>query len=187
MATPESLREIAHARTPFSAWVGVVILFAIFGAIVLAVIGPSQRGADYEEKRAQVRQKKLKDLHDEEAKALTGYGWVDKTKGVAHVPIERAMQLSVAELAQKKPMAAGPIATPQPASVESTPAAATPAAKSTVTPAPKASPTPTGTPKPTSVAGPESAARGQPAAAVNPETGPVHSPAKTSPTPTPKP
>jgi hypothetical protein len=42
------------------------------------------------------------------------YGWVDKNKGVAHIPIPRAMQLTMAELQAKKPMAAGPIATPAP-------------------------------------------------------------------------
>ena len=43
MATPESLRQIAHARAPFSAWLGVVLFFALFGVIVLAIIGPSPR------------------------------------------------------------------------------------------------------------------------------------------------
>jgi len=35
-----------------------------------------------------------------------------KNKGVARIPIDRAMELTVAELAQKKPAPAGPIATP---------------------------------------------------------------------------
>src|SRR5437867_2858321 len=122
MADQDSLREIAHTRAPFSTWLGVALLFALFGVIVLAVIGPSPRSDDYEQKRAKARQEKLKTLHEEEIKALATYGWIDKNKGVARLPIDRAMQLTVAELARKKPIAAGPIATP-----EQKPAAAAPA------------------------------------------------------------
>src|ERR1700716_4646395 len=113
MADIESIRQVAQARTPFSAWFGVVLLFALFGIIVLAVIGPAPRGDTYEQKRAKTRAEKLK-VVQEEAKSLTSYGWIDKNKGIARIPIDRAMELSVAELAQKKPAPAGPIATPQP-------------------------------------------------------------------------
>lgn len=174
MANQESLREIAHTRAPFSTWLGVALLFALFGMIVLAIIGPSSRSDDYEQKRAKAREEKLKTLHDEEAKGLASYGWIDKNKGVAHLPIDRAMQITVAELAQKKPTAAGPIATPAP---PTSPSAASP------TPAPSASPKPTGTPKATTSEGPKSEARGAPAAAVNPPQPPNKSPAA-SPLPT---
>src|SRR4030095_10501227 len=80
--------------------------------IVLAVIGPSPRTSDYEETRAKKRMEKLKALHEESQKELTTYAWVDKNKGVARIPIDRAMEVTVADLAQKKPAPAGPIATP---------------------------------------------------------------------------
>jgi|ERR1051326_111699 hypothetical protein len=130
MADPESLRRIAHSPAPFSTWLGIVLLFAVFGVIVLAVVGPSPRRSDYEEMRAKKRMEKLKTEREETEKALNGYAWVDKNKGVARIPINRAMELTVAELAQKKPAAAGPIATPaaqaSPAGASS-PAAASPA------------------------------------------------------------
>jgi hypothetical protein len=135
MADPESLRRIAHSPAPFSTWVGIVLLFALFGVIVLAVIGPSPRGSDYEETRAKKRMEKLKTLRDETEKELTTYVWVDKNKGVARIPITRAMELTVAELAQKKPVAAGPIATP---AAEASPAVA--ASPAPASPAPAASP-----------------------------------------------
>jgi hypothetical protein len=160
MAAAESLRDIARTRAPLSTWFGVVLLFALFGIIVLAVIGPSPRSDTYEQKRAKTRAEKLKAVQ-EEAKSLTSYGWIDKNKGIARIPIDRAMELSVAELAQKKPAPAGPIATPQPQ------ASAAPSAVPT-TP----SPSPSGTPKPTSVAGPKSEAANQPAAAINPPPAP---------------
>ena len=83
-------------------------LFVLFGLIVLAVIGPSPRTSDYEETRAKKRMEKLKTLHEESQKELTTYAWVDKNKGVARIPIDRAMEVTVADLAQKKPAPAGP-------------------------------------------------------------------------------
>src|SRR5205807_9621049 len=130
MAEPESLRQVVHSRAPLSTWFGVVLLFALFGVIVLAVIGPAPRGSDYEETRAKKRVDNLKTSRDEAAKALTTYSWVDKNKGVARIPIERAMKLTVTELARQKPAPAGPIATPQPpvpAAASPSPAQASPA------------------------------------------------------------
>jgi hypothetical protein len=101
MADTESLRQVAHSRAPLSTWFGIVMLFALFGIIVLAVIGPAPRGSDYEETRAKKRVGNLKTSREEATKAQTTYGWIDKNKGVARIPIERAMKLTVAELARQ--------------------------------------------------------------------------------------
>jgi hypothetical protein len=127
MANPESIRQIAHSRAPLSTWLGIVLLFALFGVIVLAIIGPSPRGSDYEETRAKKRVENLKTLREEADKALTTYGWTDKNKGVARIPIERAMELTVADLAKQKPAPAGPIATPAAETTASAPASPAPA------------------------------------------------------------
>jgi hypothetical protein len=127
MAATQSLRQVAQARAPLSVWFGIVLLFALFGVIVLAIIGPSQRGSDYEEARAKKRVENLKTLREEADKALTSYGWIDKTKGLAHIPIERAMELTVAELAKQKPAPAGPIAAPETQAPAGAPATAAPA------------------------------------------------------------
>ena len=127
MAETQSAHSIAYSRAPFSTWLGIVCLFVLFGLIVLAVIGPSPRTSDYEEARAKKRMEKLKTLHEESQKELTTYAWVDKNKGVARIPIDRAMEVTVADLAQKKPAPAGPIATPAapaaPAGASAAPAA----------------------------------------------------------------
>jgi len=141
--------------------VGVVLLFAFFGLLVLIVAGASPRGNKYEKTRAKAREEKLKTARDEAMPAMTTYGWVDKAKGVAHIPIEAAMKLTVAELARKQPAPAGPIATPAPPA--SAPATASPA------PSPAAATSPA---KPSSVVGPNSENRGQPAAADNPASAP---------------
>ena len=124
MAETQSAPSIAYSRAPFSTWLGIVCLFVLFGLIVLAVIGPSPRTSDYEETRAKKRMEKLKTLHEESQKELTTYAWVDKNKGVARIPIDRAMEVTVADLAQKKPAPAGPIATP---AAQTAPAGASPA------------------------------------------------------------
>ena len=125
MADTQSAHTIAYSRAPFSTWLGIVCLFVLFGLIVLAVIGPSPRTSDYEETRAKKRMEKLKALHEETQKDLTTYAWVDKNKGVARIPIDLAMEVTVADLAQKKPAPAGPIATPP---AQTAPAGASPAA-----------------------------------------------------------
>jgi uncharacterized protein (DUF58 family) len=180
MAGTESLRQVAHARAPWSVWFGIVLLFALFGLIVLAIIGPSQRGSDYEEVRAKKRVENLKTVREEADKALTTYGWIDKDKGVARIPIERAMELTVADLAKQKPAPAGPIATPEAQPTASAPGSAT-------SPAPAASSKPGGpqaSPQAAAPAAPQGAVSSpQPSPAAQASASPVASLAPTSPSP----
>jgi len=155
MAETQSLPPITQTRAPFGAWVGVVLLFLLFGGIVLALVGPSPRRDDYEAGRATKRFENLKKLRADDHAALTNYAYVDKAKGTARIPIDRAMELTVAELAQKKPAAAYPIAPPAPAAAPAaspapgnagtTPAApnvapAPPSSKPVVSPSPGTTP-----------------------------------------------
>lgn len=158
MADTQSARSIAYTRAPFSTWLGIVCLFVLFGLIVLAVIGPSPRTSDYEETRAKKRMEKLKTLHEESHKELTTYAWLDKNKGVARIPIDRAMEVTVADLAQKKPAPAGPIATP---ASQAAPAGASPA---------PAAPQQPGTAQPAQPSAPAGSPAGQGAASPSPAT-----------------
>jgi hypothetical protein len=181
MAATESLRQVAQARAPLSVWFAIVLLFLLFGVIVLAIIGPSQRASDYEQARAKKRVENLKTLREEADKALTTYGWTDKTKGLAHIPIERAMELTVAELSKQKPAPAGPIATSEPQAAETAPASATSAA-------PPASPKPGGaqaSPQASASAAPQGAAVSslQPSPAAQASASPSASQVPSSPSP----
>jgi hypothetical protein len=160
MAETQSARSIAYTRAPFSTWLGVVCLFVLFGLIVLAVIGPSPRTSGYEETRAKKRMERLKALNEETQKELTTYAWIDKNKGVARIPIDRAMELTVADLAKKKPAPAGPIAAP------AAPAAAPPGGAS---PAPAALQQP-GTAQPAQPGAPAGSPAGHGAASPSPAT-----------------
>jgi hypothetical protein len=170
-------------RTPvsFRAWLGIVLLFLFFGIFVWVLIAVTPHGDNYEAKRAEAREKKLNDMRNAATQELNLYAWVDKGKGIARIPIDRAMQLTMRDLASKKPTTANLIQTPAP----------TPA--TVASPAPPVSPAPTAagasvTPKPTSVQGATSENRGQPAAASNPpgalpgsQPGPGATPAASSP------
>ncbi len=168
MADTPSARSIAYTRAPFSTWLGIVCLFVLFGLIVLAVIGPSPRTSDYEETRAKKRMEKLKTLHEESQKELTTYAWVDKNKGVARIPIDRAMEVTVADLAQKKPAPAGPIATPaaQTAPAGTSPAPAASQQQGTAQPAQPSAPA--GSPAGQGAASPPPATQQSPPAPASP-------------------
>lgn len=166
MATDETELTFEQPRSMFGTWLGVVMLFAIFGLFVWVVVGAMPRGDDYEQKRAAARMEKLKTTREEADTALNKYGWVDKSKGVARVPIQRAMELSVAELAQKKPAPANPIAVAPPPGAQTTAPIAP--ASSTVAPSAATAASAAATPKAIAVQGKDSEIRGQPAAAANP-------------------
>src|SRR5215470_7602396 len=156
MAEPESLRQIARSRAPLSTWLGVVLLFVLLGVIVLAIIGPSSRGSEYEETRAKKRMETLKTVREDAEKTLNTYAWIDKNKGIVRIPISRAIELTTAELAKQKPAPAGPIATPQAESPAppALAASASPAAQAAASPQTQASasPPPAALPAPSAAA-----------------------------------
>jgi hypothetical protein len=158
MAVSATSQTSERAPVSFRAWLGIVLLFLFFGIFVLVLIAATPHGDTYEAKRAEARQKKLNDARNAATKELNSYAWVDKGKGIARIPIDRAMELTLRDLASKKPAPANPIETPPQVPV------------SGASPAPAVSPVPAtaGTPKPTSIEGPNSENRNQPAAAGNP-------------------
>ena len=140
---PNDEDTLAHPEQPrflLSAWLWAVMLFVFFGVIVAIAFGAMSRGSTFEADRAKARAEKLKTAEEEWNKTAQSYGWVDKAKGFAHIPIQRAMALELADLQAKKPAPAGPIATPAPAAAPANPPAAAPAASAASAPvaAPKA-------------------------------------------------
>ncbi|MDQ6626037.1 MAG: hypothetical protein M3Y69_07855 [Verrucomicrobiota bacterium] len=109
MAETETELRFSQPRSHFGTWVGVMLLFAVFGLFVWTVMGVMPRRDNYEEKRGEKRIENLKKYHEEVDPQLNGYAWVDKAKGTVRVPVHRAMELAIADLAQKKPTAANPL------------------------------------------------------------------------------
>lgn len=155
--------RVEQPRSTFTTWIGVVLLFAVFSLFVWAVMSAMPRGDDYEAKRAKARTDKLKALREEEDPQLKSYGWVDKEKGSVRVPIARGMELSVAELAQKKPAPANAI---PPEGAQAGLQVTAPVGPS---PAPGVSPQASARPTPaTAIAGKDSENEGQAAGSANP-------------------
>ena len=87
----------------FVSAVAVIGGFLIFVLILVIAYLPNKpaplpEGTKTPEERAVI----LRELRAKETAAATSYGWVDQTKGVVRIPIERAMQLTVEELKTKK-------------------------------------------------------------------------------------
>jgi hypothetical protein len=165
VAKDDTSLTFEQPRSVLSTWFGIVLLFAFFALLVWAVMGAMPRGDQYESKRADVRLEKLKKASDEWNGSLHGYAWADKAKGTVRVPIDRAMELSLIDLAQKRPAPANPIA-PQDAS-QPGPQTTAPVAPSPAPVAP-AGAQPTASPKAIETEGPHSESRGQPTGAANP-------------------
>ena len=147
----------------------MVLLFAIFGMIAFVFLKASPRGDTFEKKRAKARAEKLNAAQKENLNALTTYAWVDKSKGVVRIPVDQATKLTLVQLADSKPAAAGPIAAESPAAAAPQ---TSPAPNASASPAASPAPSVSTTPKPKAVEGHDSEAHNRPAGAVNPPPAP---------------
>ena len=108
------------SRFSVSTVVTILVLLLLFAGLVWFVTYQRESTAAAEPGRRELRLKNLNDLNTENQKALTSYRWIDKGKGVVGIPIDRAMELEVADLAANHPHAAGPITSPAPNPTPST-------------------------------------------------------------------
>lgn len=108
------------SRFSVSTVVTILVLLLLFAGLVWFVTYQRESIAASEPGRRELRLKNLNDLNTENQKALTSYRWIDKGKGVVGIPIDRAMELEIADLAANHPHAAGPITLPVPNPTPST-------------------------------------------------------------------
>jgi hypothetical protein len=109
-------------RVSLSVIITSLVMMLLFVGLAAFLISQRDNIPTVDEQTAEARLKNLAELNAENQKFLTQYHWVDKSKGVVGIPIDRAMDLVVAQLQANKPHAAGPINPPAAA-----PAAASPA------------------------------------------------------------
>jgi hypothetical protein len=109
-------------RVSLSVIITSLVMMLLFVGLAAFLISQRDNIPTVDEQTAEARLKNLAELNAENQKFLTQYHWVDKSKGVVGIPIDRAMDLVVAQLQANKPHAAGPINPPAVA-----PAAASPA------------------------------------------------------------
>ena len=100
----------APARSSFALTAGVVLAcFLVFAAIVGVTLYLSNKPLPVEHVEkdeewkfsAEKRADRLNTLRTAEQAAATTYGWVDQSAGVVRLPIDRAMELVVAEQGRK--------------------------------------------------------------------------------------
>lgn len=101
-----------------------LVMILLFVGLAIFLVSQRENIPTVDAQTAEVRLKNLAELNAENQRILTQYHWIDKNKGVVGIPINRAMDLVVAQLQANKPHAAGPTNTP----------AATPAASPTAQP-----------------------------------------------------
>ena len=79
---------------------GVFIIFAIILSVAYLPQAPAPlaEGARTPEQRKTI----LLEHRAKEAKAATSYGWIDQSKGVVQLPIDRAVELTIQDLNAKK-------------------------------------------------------------------------------------
>lgn len=98
MATPKHHRTASLGLTFF--W-GIAV-FCGFAFLAWVLFHFAVKPETYEDKRAAARVEKRGALEKENEQKLTTYAWVDKAKGTVQLPIERAIELAVADLASEK-------------------------------------------------------------------------------------
>jgi len=76
--------------------VGTILLFVV--VVWLQVIFNEELQAERNTKQVAPRVVSLDDFKAQQQATLHSYGWVDQENGVTHIPIERAMELTVREL-----------------------------------------------------------------------------------------
>ena len=126
-------------RTAFSgaSFFWAIVGLCLFSIIALFWLRLNPKPQSYDQKRATVRLKMLRDLKIDDENKLGHYSWVDEKKGILQVPISRAEELVVTELKNKPAQpSAVKVENPYPAGLQPTPTpapapVAAPAAKTT--------------------------------------------------------
>jgi|SRR6266481_4825512 hypothetical protein len=109
-------------RVSLSLIITGLVMVLLFVGLAIFLVAQRKNIPTVDEQTAEVRLKNLAELNAENQKILTQYHWVDKNKGVVGIPINRAMDLVVAQLQANKPHAAGPINPPAVAPPAASPA-----------------------------------------------------------------
>ena len=88
-------------NVPASAIVGIISAILLFAIIVaLQALFYSFEEQELQRKVYSQPYEALQQLDADQVEQLNSYGWISEPDGVAHIPIDRAMELTVQELSQ---------------------------------------------------------------------------------------
>lgn len=111
---PHSLSERRHPYLP-GLWLAAGFLGLASLALLLRPAGVTPDTIT--EKAAMERWDRLQKLKTDQSKEAGSYGWIDKDKGVARIPVEKAMELILPKLRAQDPKPAYPITTIAPSAI----------------------------------------------------------------------
>jgi len=97
---PHSLSERSHPYLP-GLWLAAGFLGLASLALLLRPVGITPD--TILEKAAMERWDRLQKLKTTQQEEITTYGWVDKDKGIARIPVDKAMELTIAKLQAQNP------------------------------------------------------------------------------------
>ena len=98
--TPESAEPPKKSIWPI--FVGTFVIFIFFALLVQWLLASNDPAAfDEVALRAEERHEILSMVEEENQALTTGYAWVDQDKGIVRIPLERAMDLTVEDLAKR--------------------------------------------------------------------------------------
>jgi len=112
--SPHSLSQRNHPYLP-GVWLAVGFLGLASLSLLLRPLGVTPNTIT--ESDAKVRLEKLTKLRAEQDQLATSYGWVDKEKGIARIPIAKAMEITMTSLRTNPPHPAYPITIIQPSAI----------------------------------------------------------------------
>lgn len=106
----------AREKSIWPMFLGAFVLFALFAAAVQWMVSSGDRESfDEEAIRAKQRYEILAKVQEENKTLTASYAWADQAKGTVRIPVDRAMELTLARLgSQGDPRPAYPV---DPASV----------------------------------------------------------------------
>lgn len=76
-------------------FVGIAGTLLIVGALAWLIIQKT-RPVGVDQARVELRTKNLAEMRALDKAALETYGWVDQTKGLVRLPVDRAMEMTIA-------------------------------------------------------------------------------------------
>lgn len=112
--SPHSLSERSHPYLP-GLWLAAGFLGLASLAFLLRPAGVTPDTVL--EKAGMQRWEKLQKLRSEQEKEATSYGWIDKEKAIARIPVDKAIEIITPRLRAQDPKPAYPITTIAPSAI----------------------------------------------------------------------
>lgn len=136
------METTSHPKPLWPIFVGGIVLILLFIVVAKLLTAASPAAAPEDAARIEERTKARQELDAENKQKLETYAWVDKAKGSVQIPIKQAIDLTMAELNQRPPTAAGPVNPPAEAPAPAAPTEAAVPAPAEMAPTPAATPAP---------------------------------------------